>query len=250
MPTPGFTQTDGSVDCAAIWGLWRTVGPCTQWNMPFPAPELRLDRDAVLWSAGEADRVGRPRLILLHGYASDEADLFGISAYLPLEPVIASLRAPIPEGPGFAWFSRFTNVSGDPLAANANAAAGAVLDWIDEQDDVPTGLLGFSQGGAMALQLMRLAPERFDFAVVLSGFAVQGAEDGDAVLAARRPPVFWGRGTHDDTIPSTSIARAEEWLPDHSSLDARIYEGLGHGISPLELGDISSFIRTNLPRGR
>jgi phospholipase/carboxylesterase len=216
--------------------------------MPFPAPELHLDHDAVLWSAGEADRVGRPRLILLHGYASDEADLFGISAYLPLEPVIASLRAPIPEGPGFAWFSRFTNVSGDPLAANANAAARAVLDWIDEQPDAPTGLLGFSQGGALAVQLLRLAPERFDFAVMLSGFVVQGAAEGDALLAERRPPVFWGRGTHDDTIPAASIARADEWLPEHSDLDARIYEGLAHGISPLELGDISSFIRAHLPR--
>ncbi|WP_426625191.1 alpha/beta hydrolase [Leifsonia sp. McL0607] len=216
--------------------------------MPFPAPELHLDHDAVLWSASEADRLGRPRLILLHGYASDEADLFGISAYLPLEPVIASLRAPIPEGPGFAWFSRFTNVSGDPLAANADAAARAVLDWIDEQPEVPTGLLGFSQGAALAVQLMRLAPERFDFAVILSGFVVQGRTEGDAALAEGRPPVFWGRGTHDDTVPAASIARAEQWLPEHTSLDARIYEGLGHGISTLELGDISSFIRAHLPR--
>ena len=221
---------------------------CAEWIMPFPAPELHLDHEAVLWSAGEADRVGRPRLVLLHGYASDEADLFGISAYLPLEPVIASLRAPIPEGPGFAWFSRFTNVSADPLAANADAAARAVLDWLDEQPDVPTGLLGFSQGGALAIQLMRLAPERFDFAVTLSAFVVQGVQDGDAVLAERRPPVFWGRGTHDDTIPAAGVARASEWLDAHTTLDARIYEGLGHGISPLELGDISSFIRTHLPR--
>ncbi|WP_434318428.1 alpha/beta hydrolase [Leifsonia sp. P73] len=216
--------------------------------MPFPAPELHLDHEAVLWSAGETDRVGRPRLILLHGYASDEADLFGISAYLPLEPVIASLRAPIPEGPGFAWFSRFTNISVDPLAANADAAARAVLDWLDAQPDVPTGLLGFSQGGALAIQLMRLAPERFDFAVTLSAFVVQGAEDGDTALADRRLPVFWGRGTHDDTIPAAGVARAAAWLAAHTDLDARIYEGLGHGISPLELGDISSFIRAHLPR--
>ncbi len=214
--------------------------------MPFPAPDLRIDRDAVLWSASESDREGRPLLVLLHGYASDEADLFGIAAYLPLEPVIASLRAPIPEGPGFAWFSRFTNVPGDPLAGNADAAARAVLDWLDEQPAAPTGLLGFSQGGAMALQLLRLAPERFGYAVQLSGFVVQGAQEGDAELERRRVPVFWGRGTLDEVIPPNSIERTEEWLPAHSSLDARIYEGLGHGISPLELGDISAFIRAHL----
>ncbi|WP_348790198.1 alpha/beta hydrolase-fold protein [Leifsonia sp. NPDC080035] len=216
--------------------------------MPFPTPDLHIDRDAVLWSAGERDRADRPRLVLLHGYASDEADLFGIAAYLPLEPVIASLRAPIPEGPGFAWFSRFINVPGDPLAGNADAAARAVLDWLDDQPPAPTGLLGFSQGGALALQLLRLAPERFAYAVNLSGFVVQGRHEGDATLAERRVPVFWGRGTGDDTIPAVSVDRTSQWLPEHSALDARIYEGLGHGISPLELGDISSFIRTHLPR--
>ena len=216
--------------------------------MPFPTRDLRIDRDAVLWSASERDRAERPLLILMHGYASDEADLFGISAYLPLEPVIASLRAPIPEGSGFAWFSRFTNVPGDPLAGNADAAARAVLDWLEDQPRVPTGLLGFSQGGAMALQLLRLAPERFDFAVQLSGFVVKGDQPRDAELAAADVPVFWGRGTLDDTIPAASLQRTAEWLPDHSRLDARIYEGMGHAISPLELGDISSFIRSHLRR--
>ena len=217
--------------------------------MPFPTPDLRLDRDAVLWSASERDRVNRPRLLLLHGYASDEADLFGIAAYLPLEPVIASLRGPIPEGAGFAWFSRFTNVRGDPLRGNADAAARAVLDWLDEQPEAPTGLLGFSQGGALALQLLRLAPERFDYAVNLSGFVVQGRHDvEDARLAELRLPVFWGRGTLDDAIPAVSVDRTTGWLPEHSRLDSRIYEGMGHAISPPELGDIATFLRANLSR--
>ncbi|MEO7015246.1 MAG: dienelactone hydrolase family protein [Leifsonia sp.] len=211
--------------------------------MPLPSPDLTIDRDAVLWSASERDRVGRPLLVLLHGYASDEADLFGISAYLPLEPVIASVRAPIPEGPGFAWFSRFTNVPGDPLAANADAAARAVLDWLDEQPATSTGLLGFSQGGAMALQLLRHAPERFDYAVQLSGFVVKGERPGDARLAERRIPVLWGRGTLDEAIPAASIARTAAWLPEHADLDVRIYEGLAHSISSRELTDVSGFIR-------
>jgi phospholipase/carboxylesterase len=215
--------------------------------VPLPSPDLTIDREAVLWSASERDRVGRPLLVLMHGYASDEADLFGISAYLPLEPVIASVRAPIPEGPGFAWFSRFTNVSGDPLAANADAAARALLEWLDEQPVTPTGLLGFSQGGAMALQLLRLAPERFGYAVQLSGFVVQGEQPGDARLSERAVPVFWGRGTLDEAIPAPSITRTTEWLPEHADLDSRIYEGMGHSISSRELTDVAGFIRRHLP---
>jgi phospholipase/carboxylesterase len=216
-------------------------------HVSLPAPDLVIDPAAVIWSASEADRADRPLLVLMHGYASDEADLFGLAPYLPLEPVIASVRAPIPEGPGFAWFSRYTNVPADPAAINANAAARAVLEWLDSLHAAPsTGLLGFSQGGAMALQLMRLAPARFSYAVQLSGFVVSGSEAGDDELARRRPPVFWGRGTTDTTVPQASIERTIDWLPYHSALDSRVYEGMGHSISTPELADVAAFIRTHL----
>src|SRR5688500_15573063 len=66
--------------------------------------EVRIDDEAVIWSASAADRAGRPLLLLLHGYNSNEGDLFGLAPYLPLEPAIASLRAPIFTGYGNAWF--------------------------------------------------------------------------------------------------------------------------------------------------
>jgi phospholipase/carboxylesterase len=95
----------------------------------------------------------------------------------------------------------------------------------------------------MALQLLRLAPERFSYTVQLSGFAVKGQEPGDVHLATHRPPVFWGRGSVDDAIPPAAIQRTEDWLPSHSTLDSRVYEGLGHAISQRELADVSGFIR-------
>ena len=59
---------------------------------------MRIDDEAVLWSASSADRAGRPLLVLLHGFNSHEGDLFGLAPYLPLAPAIASLRAPIDAG--------------------------------------------------------------------------------------------------------------------------------------------------------
>ncbi len=52
-------------------------------------------------------------------------------------------------------------------------AARAVLRWLDEAAGTAPaiGLLGFSQGAAVALQALRLAPERFAFALALSGYA-------------------------------------------------------------------------------
>lgn len=94
----------------------------------------------------------------------------------------------------------------------------------------------------MAIELLRRAPERFAFAVSLAGFALPGDRAGDERMSQLLPPVFWGRGTVDQVIPAASVARTQTWLPAHSSLDERIYEGLGHSVSELELADAAAFL--------
>lgn len=212
---------------------------------------VKIDAEAVLWSAGERDRAGKPLLVLLHGYGSHEGDLFGLSPYLPLNTAIASLRAPAREAGGYAWFPRGSGAAvspaGNPRAAIADAAASAVLAWLDTLPPAPAiGLLGFSQGAAMALQLMRHAPTRFACAVQLSGFVVAGSLPGDETLFEVRPPVFWGRGTEDTVIPGDAIARTTDWLPSHANLDTRIYEGLSHAVSQRELTDVAAFLAAHL----
>ncbi|WP_348648399.1 alpha/beta hydrolase [Cryobacterium breve] len=142
---------------------------------------LAIDPGAVLWSASEADRVGRPLLLILHGYGSHEGDLFSLAPHLPLKPVLAALRAPLPVGGGWAWFpigvpGADVNPSA-PSATAVEAATDSVLAWLDALVVPPAsvGLLGFSQGGAMALQLLRQAPDRFAFAVQALGLRRRGA---------------------------------------------------------------------------
>ena len=208
-----------------------------------------IDPAAVLWSASAPDRAGRPLLLILHGYGSHEGDLFSLAPHLPLHPVIAALRAPLPAGSGWAWFpigAAGAKVNpGSPSADALDAAAAGVLEWLDGLPEQPAsvGLLGFSQGGAMALQLLRLAPDRFAFAVQLSGFVGRSEHRGDERLLERRVPVFWGRGTADPVIPQDAVDRTQAWLPDHSTLTERIYEGMGHSISEAELGEIVTFLR-------
>jgi phospholipase/carboxylesterase len=204
---------------------------------------MKLDTSAILWSAPDRERANRPLLVLLHGYASHEGDLFAMSPGLPLGPVIASVRAPIAENGGWAWFSRANNEPGDPSPESVDAAASAVIDWLDTLEYTTVSLLGFSQGAVMALQLIRHAPARFSATVALSGFVARGSAASDATLASVRPPVFWGRGTADAVIPAEAIARTDEWLPAHSQPTVRIYEDLGHSISTQELSDFVGFLR-------
>lgn len=207
---------------------------------------MKIDPDAVLWSAPERERAGRPLLVLLHGYGSHEGDLFSLSPGLPLSPVIASLRAPLTAGPGNAWFPLTAETPPEQMEGLADAAAQAVLDWLDTTDSTSVGLLGFSQGGATALQLLRLAPTRFAYTVMLSGFVVGANHPGDAALAAASPPVFWGRGTADHVIPAPAVDWTSVWLPAHADSTVRIYEDLAHGISREELSDINTYIAGHL----
>lgn len=204
---------------------------------------MQLDTSAILWSARERERAGRPLLVLLHGYGSHEGDLFGMSPGLPLGPVVASLRAPIAESGGWAWWSRADSPQGNPPAERVDAAAAAVLAWLDTLEFTTVSLVGFSQGAALSLQLLRHAPGRFAATVAIAGFVAEGGHPGDAELARVRPPVFWGRGTDDHVIPADAVERTAQWLPGHADATIRIYEGLAHGISTPELIDLVAFLR-------
>jgi phospholipase/carboxylesterase len=209
---------------------------------------IRIDPDVVLWSADAAERTGRPLLVLLHGYGADERDLFGLTTYLPDEFVCAAPRAPLPPpwpAPGYSWYPIEGLDSRDPT--HVTRSAEALLSWLDDvAPDVAVGLLGFSQGAAVAIQALRLEPARFAFAVNLSGYATPGDLPGDEELAGIRPPVFWGRGTNDEVIPGFLVEHTTQWLPPHSELSGRVYAGLTHSVSEQEMQDVRAFLDKRL----
>lgn len=204
---------------------------------------MQLDASVIQWSTPERERSGRPLIVLLHGYGSHEGDLFALAPALPLGAVVASLRAPMSESGGFAWFSRIDSPSGNPARERVDAGAQAVLDWLDTLGEHPSvTLIGFSQGAAISLQALRLAPERFAAVVALSGFVAPGEHPGDAALASVRPRVFWGRGDADPMFSPEVIERSEAWLDAHTTPEKRVYPGLAHNISQEELRDLVGFI--------
>ena len=207
---------------------------------------LSLDPDAVRWSAEPGERADRPVVVLLHGYGADEHDLFGLVPYLPADVVYAAVRAPLsPPWPmsGASWYPISP---GHDVSDDVTAAAEALVRWLDAEGIATAGLLGFSQGGATALQALRLHRERVDAVACLGGYVTAGDLPGDTALREERTPVFWGRGADDDVISAERIARTTAWLPDHSELSGRVYPGLGHGISMDELTDVAAFLDKHL----
>lgn len=208
-----------------------------------------LDESFTQWSEPPSARAGRPLLVLLHGYGSHEADLAALVPQLPGEFMFASVRAPLSlpwPSPGHSWYPIEDLETRRP--DDVTSAAGRVIEWLDEvaKDAPSVGLLGFSQGASVALQTLRVAPDRIDFVVNLSGYAAPGDLPLDAQLARETPPVFWGRGTADEVIPEFLVTHTTQWLPRHSELSGRVYQGLTHSVSAQELDDVRIFLQKRL----
>lgn len=206
---------------------------------------MEIDDAATRWSTD--DPTGRPLLVLLHGYGSDEDDLFGLVRFLPDAFAVASVAAPLTPPwplPGRSWYPIDGLDGRDP--SHITAAAEALVRWLEPlATQAPSvALLGFSQGAAVSLQALRIAPDLVGTVVALSGYASTGDLPLDAQLAQSRPPVFWGRGTHDDIIGAHLLQHTTEWLPGHSTLTGRVYPGLTHSISEDELLDVRRFLDT------
>ena len=207
------------------------------------------------WSATPASASSdhaSPVALLLHGLGSNEDDLPSLAAWLPRGMPWASLRAPIEMGFGGAtWFP--LELPNEPEQAGIDDATDAIWAWVDA--NVPSGApiipLGFSQGGLMALQLLRTRPGRIAATVVLSGLIPTGEHPGDEALAgtsssASRPRVFWGRGDADQVIWPAAIERLAAWLPAHAEATIRVYPGLAHSVNEEEMNDVRAFLSASL----
>lgn len=223
--------------------------------------------ECVTAGAGAEDA---PVVVMLHGYGSNERDLVALAPLLG-GVECHSLRGPKPAPFGFSWFALNAKatrmdelIDRSPaglrsVERGADSAADAVLAWADENvPNRPLVLLGFSQGGAVAAQLTRRAPERIRALVMLSSFVpLSAAEEwrdladgltatGDAALAERAVPIFSGRGDQDPVIPPELVAVTDAWLTTHENVTRRVYPGLAHAVSDAEIADVAAFLAANI----
>src|SRR4051794_22961 len=110
-----------------------------------------------------------PLVVLLHGRGSNEADIIGLAAHLPVGPAYAAVRAPIAEGGGYAWFAN--RGIGRPVAVSLRETMDWFRGWLDDvaHPNRPVILVGFSGGAAFAGGLILDDPARYAGAAILYG---------------------------------------------------------------------------------
>ena len=140
--------------------------------MSEPLPLVSVVRESILSSKA-------PVLVLLHGYGSNENDLFSFAAELPKELCIIALRAPYGVEPyGHAWYAINFDANQNKWndVEQAKESMAIIMNCVNsaqslyDTDPSNISLLGFSQGCILSIALALNHPEKFKNIIGLSGY--------------------------------------------------------------------------------
>jgi phospholipase/carboxylesterase len=196
-----------------------------------------------------------PLIFCLHGYGASMDDLTGLAPVLnPTGYLYVFPNAPLPAFDGAdanmrAWYERGGEESPSTVQSALRSLDGLVQEVV-QRYRVAAGqaaLLGFSQGGAMALRYGLPRPERFAGIAVLSGSLRRLDDLRPDLPAGRGQPIFVGHGTEDSLVPAEYSHRLVAFLQDAGYRPfARTYR-MDHEISPTEIKDLRDWLQKTLP---
>lgn len=180
-------------------------------------------------------------LVMLHGWGSNAQDLASLAPALEL-PNYRYLfpNAPFthPQAPGgLMWYDLSIQ---DPAGlAKSRQLLQDLLHSLPEQTGIPlsqTVLGGFSQGGAMTLEVGLNLPVAG--LIVLSGY-LHGIDP--AQTPQSRPPVLIIHGRQDQVVPLSAAQMSREAL-SNGRVDYHEYD-MGHEVIPEALNTMQQFIQ-------
>lgn len=201
-------------------------------------PKLKLDKN--------------PLLLLLHGYGSNEEDLFSFAQELPEEYYVISARAPYNMMYGsHAWYA--INFDADEKKFSdldqARTSRDLVVQFIDELiaaypiDVAKVTLIGFSQGCMLSYAVGLSYPQKVQRIVGMSGYFNEDiAIETYASNDFSGLQVFASHGNVDQVVP---VEWARKTKPVIDSLGiANVYKEypVGHGVAPQNFYDFRNWL--------
>lgn len=197
-----------------------------------------------------------PLLILLHGYGSNEQDLFSFAEELPDEFLIISARAPLTLMPGsYAWYSiNFDDVNGKfsdiPEAINARETIATFIDEIKsgfKTNTNKTFLLGFSQGCILSYAVALKYPEKVQNIIALSGYINADLLPENLNNSNYKDLDFFiSHGTVDQVLPVEWARKAAPFLDKLSIKNVYSEYPVGHGVAPQNFYAFAEWIKERI----
>ncbi len=219
-------------------------------------PALLTDLALPYLAATPADAKDKPLIIFLHGYGSDERDLFSIRDDLSQDYSYLSVRAPSEvDGGGYKWFTQDVDQTDyEGVTSDVSKSTDLLRTFIEQATEKygtqpdKVVLVGFSQGAMMSYQIGLQHPELVRGIAPLSGKIL-------APLKARLKPddrlnalkVFIGHGSADSRVPFSGATEARTLL-DNLLINPEFhaYAGAGHTITAAEVADLDRWLENLL----
>lgn len=191
-------------------------------------------------------------LLLIHGYGSNEEDLFSFAPQLPEDVYVISIRAPYNLQPyGYSWYEITFDADENKFSNNEQAKESLQLiaNFIDEiseklpLDKSNISLIGFSQGAILSYGMAFTFPEKINKIVALSGYLnEQILPENYDINKINHIEFFVSHGTQDQVIP---VEWARKTAPYLEKLGLRImYKEypVGHGVAPQNFWDFKNWL--------
>lgn len=195
-----------------------------------------------------------PLLILLHGYGSNEQDLFSFAEELPSELLIVSAQAPYSMGfGGYAWYAiNFDDVNGKfSDLEQAKSSTDTIASFIDsikiKYNTHPdkTFLLGFSQGAILSYNVSFHYPNKVNHVIALSGYINKDLLPKE-LSKTIKTDYYASHGSVDQVLPVDWARNSKPFL-ESLNLNCEYSEyPVGHGVAPQNFYSFKRWIENRL----
>lgn len=201
-------------------------------------PKIKLDKN--------------PLLLLLHGYGSNEEDLFSFASELPETYYIISARAPHDLQYGsYAWYAINFDADQNKFSDHeqAKVSRDLIVTFIEELihnypiDAKDITLIGFSQGSILSYAVALSNPEKIKKVVALSGYV------SEPILAENYKTnnfsnlsIFASHGTVDQVIPLEWARKTKPFLDSLGIQSVYKEYPVGHGVAPQNFYDFKNWL--------
>lgn len=193
-----------------------------------------------------------PLLVLLHGYGSNEQDLFSFANELPDDLLIISARAPLSLSFGsYAWYTIHLDASDGKFSdiPQAIKARDTIANFIDEitinfkVNNSNIFLLGFSQGTILSYAVALNYPNKIQHVIALSGYINSellpeklNKED------YKNLDIYISHGSVDQVLPVDWARKAPGFLDNLGVKNSYQEYPVGHGVAPQNFYSLKTWI--------
>ncbi len=202
-------------------------------------PKIKLDKN--------------PLILLLHGYGSNEDDLFSFATELPEEYYIISARAPYDMQYGaYAWYAINFDADENKFSDHeqAKVSRDLIAGFIDELiqtypiDAQKVTLVGFSQGAILSYAVALSYPEKVQKVVAMSGYLnLEIVAEDYLKNNFNNLKIFSSHGTVDQVIP-VEWARKTPAIVENLGINITYKEyPIGHGVAPQNFYDFKNWLQ-------